>query len=435
MKPHSNIQKSRHGIYYFRLQRYGLDRRISLHTKDLFQAQIAAAICHATIQKMAINESKIKNWVARIKGDEIEIITDNSDADRASATEALVAIVKAKRAPLSEQLVQKINDEKHKARMPIAAAFSLYEVHLANSKIAIKSQRMAFSTIKDLINALGSQFDMAEITDDVVEEKWLKPRLSKVAETTAKRDLSFIRSFIDWSADKKRRFTPAPLTLSIEAEGKSWSYLNSNDLRLIFDNLPQYSENPWQFWVPLIALYTGARIAEITSLKTNYVFDKAGIHALKIAGTKTKSSVRDIPIHQDLLQLGFLEFVTARRNARKEYLFDIKHHNQNGAGATVSKWYTAFKKEIGLNDEMKVFHSFRPTIVDHLKQAGASFEARCQYVGHDAGGGIHNKIYGRNELNLRVIKTEVVEKIDWLKYCGWKPDLKVLKSKADALLK
>ena len=152
-----------------------------------------------------------------------------------------------------------------------------------------------------------------------------------------------------------------------------------------------------------------------------------------LEGTKTKASNRTIPLHEDLIALGLLDFVETRRDSKKVYLFEIKTHNQNGAGATASKWYTTFKQTIGLDGERKVFHSFRPTLVDHLRQAGVDFEARCQYIGHDSGGGIHNKVYGRNELNLTIIKNKVVDKIDWLKYCGWKLDINLLKNKVDEL--
>ena len=63
--PQSLLQKSRHGIYYLRIQRAGIDRRISLRTRDPNQAKIAAAICHATLSHMKIDPTKIKGWTLR----------------------------------------------------------------------------------------------------------------------------------------------------------------------------------------------------------------------------------------------------------------------------------------------------------------------------------------------------------------------------------
>ena len=240
-----------------------------------------------------------------------------------------------------------------------------------------------------------------------------------------------MRGFVNWACDKKRKYTPAPLTINFEATGESWSYLNSQDLQLIFNDLHKHVEKPWQFWLPILGLYTGARIAELASIKTASILNKNGVDAIHLKGTKTDASDRVIPLHKDLIELGFLRLAEARRISNKEMLFDIHKSDQNGWGAAASKWYTAYKNKIGLTDKLKVFHSFRPTIVDHLKQAGAQFEARCQYVGHDSGGGVHSKIYARNEFNLKMIKVEVVDKIDWKAYCGWSPNLNQLKLKAD----
>lgn len=155
---------------------------------------------------------------------------------------------------------------------------------------------------------------------------------------------------------------------------------------------------------------------------------------MRIAGTKTKASEREVPIHNDLISLGFLEYVSHIRANNKRQLFNIQMHTQNGAGATASKWFTKFKQSIGLNDQLKVFHSFRPTLVDCLKQNGVGFEERCQYVGHDAGGGTHNIVYARNELNIRALKEKVVDKIDYKVYCGFDLDIDELKKKAASFI-
>jgi len=68
MKPLSNIQKSRHGIFYLRIQRGGIDRRISLGTRDPSEAAMAATIAHATISRMKINPSRIKEFTLKTKG-------------------------------------------------------------------------------------------------------------------------------------------------------------------------------------------------------------------------------------------------------------------------------------------------------------------------------------------------------------------------------
>ena len=422
-----NLQRAPSGNYFLRIQRDGKDRRISLKTRDLAQAQFAANLMHATLSHMTIDPTKIKSWTLEIEGDKLKIQTENTPEDRASALEAVKILAESRQA--TDTYKSTIQNRLTKT---LGEAVLEYTPVLAKSNTALKTQRMAESTLTDLAKKLGGSFNMAMLNDEAIEEKWLNARLECVASTTAKRDLTFIRGFVSWAADKKRKYTPAPLTLTVTAKGENWDYYSAHDLKLIFDNLPSRSAESWQFWIPLIGLYTGARISEIASLKIESFTEKSGIKAMKLEGTKTEASNRTIPLHKDLVELGLLDFVATRHDSKKVFLFEIKNHNQNGAGATASKWFTKFKRTINLKAERKVFHSFRPTLVDHLRQVGVDFEARCQYVGHDSGGGVHNKIYGRNELNLQKIHDDVVMKIDWQLYCGWSPNLDQLKLKADS---
>jgi integrase len=429
MKLSSRLIKSRHGIYYFRIQIGGIDKRWSLGTHDPIQASIAAHSISAKILSMKIDPTKIKSWTLKTDGQTIEIQTEDNDADRLSAKEVIVAALQANKFSLADSIHEKFQQDKSQTKS-ISAAYAEYSLHLPTTDSAIKSQTMALSVIKNLSSLLRPDFDMSELNDDVIEEIWLPHRLKTVSKTTAKRDLSFIKKFVVWATDSKRKYCPQKLTFSFSAKGENWSHFTKNDLCLIFDNLHKKADNPWQFWIPIIALFTGARIGEIASLKPEYISEKTGIAIMRLAGTKTEASDREVPIHNDLIRLGFLEYVSNIRAKNKKQLFDIKTHSQNGAGATASKWFTKYKKSIGLDDRLKVFHSFRPTVVDCLKQNGVRFEERCQYVGHDAGGGTHNEVYARNDLNIKTLKQEVVDKMDYKAYCDFELDFNHLTKKA-----
>ena len=72
---------------------------------------------------------------------------------------------------------------------------------------------------------------------------------------------------------------------------------------------------PYQYWIPLVALFTGARQNEIAQLYQDNFKVIDGIPCIHIAKThddqnlKTKSSIRHVPIHPILAQLGFLDFL------------------------------------------------------------------------------------------------------------------------------
>ena len=56
-------------------------------------------------------------------------------------------------------------------------------------------------------------------------------------------------------------------------------------------------------------------------------------------------------------------------------------------------------------------------------------------LGMQMWGTVRDTIYGRNLLSLEVMQAEVVDKIDWKKYCSWEPDFELLKKRADEFLK
>lgn len=379
---------------------------------------------------MANNEfgfdfSNISKWVVKTK--EFEIKTDGTDKDNAEGLKALALLVGAT-PPVQSAQSTKL------ATICLRDAINGYKPFLNNTKQAEKSKKMAMSTLNSFVELFGADFDMALIDDALIEEKWISKRQREVADTTVKRDLSFIRKFIEWAADSKRMYCSAPLTFTIVAESKHYEYFDAIDLKLIFDAIPAKALKAWQLWVPLIGLYTGARISEPASMLVEHVFNKAGLDVMHLPGTKTGASPRDVPIHPDLITLGFLDYVNCRKSQGKKTLFDITLSKQNGYGAAPSKWFTALKREVGITHEKKVFHSFRHTITDHLNQHSAKFEASCQYTGHSKGGGVKGQVYGRRLLNLIVLKTETIDKIVWKNYCGWSPDLVLLKKAADNFL-
>jgi hypothetical protein len=44
------------------------------------------------------------------------------------------------------------------------------------------------------------------------------------------------------------------------------AYFRADGLKRIFDALPSSAKRPWHFWLPVIGLYTGARIGEPAAL-------------------------------------------------------------------------------------------------------------------------------------------------------------------------
>ena len=62
----------------------------------------------------------------------------------------------------------------NKLTITLGEAIAQYKPSLAKTDIPLKTQRMAKSVLADLVKRVGAAFNMAEISDEIVEEKWLK---------------------------------------------------------------------------------------------------------------------------------------------------------------------------------------------------------------------------------------------------------------------
>src|SRR5262249_36292602 len=82
-----------------------------------------------------------------------------------------------------------------------------------------------------------------------------------------------------------------------------------------------------RFWVLLLSLFQGLRLNEAAQLYVEDVKQRGGIDYLAMREErddgskcdkrlKTKQSRRDVPIHPELVRIGFLDFVAARRKDR-----------------------------------------------------------------------------------------------------------------------
>ncbi len=143
----------------------------------------------------------------------------------------------------------------------------------------------------------------------------------------------------------------------------------------------------WQYWLPVLGLYTGARIEELCQLKVSDFKCAENCHYIAIHGdgdvlnrVKTTCSVRDIPLHENLIDMGVLKLIEGKHI--DSYIFDLKRVNTNLSHGP-SKWFGRYKSSLGFPSGSKVFHSFRHTFRDKLTFAGISSEYVSEMLGHE----------------------------------------------------
>ncbi|PTW44576.1 phage integrase family protein [Sphingomonas faeni] len=135
-----------------------------------------------------------------------------------------------------------------------------------------------------------------------------------------------------------------------------------------------------RFWVPLIALFTGARLGEICQLDTTDIRAVDGVDCIVVSQRslvgstdkqlKTTASDRLIPVHPMLIDCGLLRFAEAKRRAGEKKLFDdIETGSTGSRPVAFSKWFTQFLRACGAQRTRTSFHSFRHNFRDELRAA------------------------------------------------------------------
>jgi integrase len=149
-----------------------------------------------------------------------------------------------------------------------------------------------------------------------------------------------------------------------------------------------------QKWLPLISMYSGARLEEIGQLRTADIRSEDGIHYFDMetiddtpgqeTRRKTKSSRRKVPIHQRLIDLGLPAYVAAQRKAGAVRLFPLLTPYRGKITHGFSKWWGRYARKCVPAEENKTFHSFRHRVTDQFRnQAKPLYAVMQEVLGHD----------------------------------------------------
>lgn len=156
------------------------------------------------------------------------------------------------------------------------------------------------------------------------------------------------------------------------------------------------------YWVPLICLFTGARPSEVCQLWTDDLSVVDGHLIVEFRedlarGTSLKnpSSWRALPVHSELMRLGFQEYWESTRapSSGPGWLFPaIPKRGANGAAGQFGQWFGEFKTAQGFDTPIKSLHSFRHTVETELAFAELSPTLADAITGHE-GQGTGRKTY------------------------------------------
>jgi len=255
-----------------------------------------------------------------------------------------------------------------------------------------------------------------------------------ISTTTVNKHLSWCSSFYEWSINHGysniNPFKGLKLKRKVSPKDERDRF-SEKDLKKIFQkenyiHFTNIEKGRYElYWVPLIGVFSGLRLGEITSLYLSNIREIGGNHRNKRwcfdileepnrpdKHLKTLSSRRIVPIHDTLLKLGLIEFIELlkKKDPNRERLFQELPYREGNYNQNVSRFFNyRYLPNLGLKTDKKNFHSFRHTVIDHLKQKRIEPHFVNELLGHSTGN-IDLERYGKG-YNPDIIYNKCVKKI------------------------
>lgn len=178
---------------------------------------------------------------------------------------------------------------------------------------------------------------------------------------------------------------------------KSYATYSKADLEVLFNLPPQRIARNWQFWIPRLALFTGARQNEIAQLRLSDIRKyQSGEWYISIndeddKSVKSSAAVRIVPLHPALIENGFLKHVERARQKDSVSLWPDLNKKGDSLGQAVSHyWNDVLKRRHQIPSEpiaddgrRKVFHSLRRVFINNLRDAQVDILTIQMLVGHE----------------------------------------------------
>jgi len=247
---------------------------------------------------------------------------------------------------------------------------SAREIVAANK--ASKKPKVVISkkTLRRYMGSLSS-FSTWLVNNDYLEQNPVRGLMPKKEETSRR------KSFTD---EELQKLFSAPLFTGCQKT--TWRG---------FDKPGNVHVRDHRYWIPYVMAYSGARPGEIAQLHVENVREQHGMWTMHITTegdggkrVKTKGSMRVVPIHSELIRLGFVKHCQKMAKAGHKQVFPEVEIPESGQVAPeMSREFNRYLERLGIKSGPDiVLYSLRHTFVDRARLAGFLDEEIGLVIGH-----------------------------------------------------
>jgi integrase len=287
---------------------------------------------------------------------------------------------------------------------------------------------MGQSTLDHVLHSAGIA-DVRQLTKAHVS-KWRTTRLASVKPKTVEKDLALLKAILNVAVkDGLMQENPAMVAMPAlkdagrhDADDGGRSGFSEPELVAIFGSEIWASgarfaggKGEAQHWLPILGLFTGARLDELAHLRIADVFrvDEHNCSVLRTRdGRGDKLAGGCIPVHPSLEALGFLDYANHVKKLGGIWLFPElpdKWSEVRTRSSGWEAWWGRYKKSIGQRDAL--YHRFRHTFTD-LARRNRMAEVHCRAItGHRQGNGVdaHDR-YGTDGAGFAPLRDDYFER-------------------------
>lgn len=417
----SYLVKTSSGTYYFRIRipktfqhlyKNRPEIKKSLHTKDLTEASYLASKLSFQLKRSwsaQMSDKLLTQFIIRTSINPDGSITQEAqtepDKDQAQELQALETYTKSLQikhsssiqtnaSSLSQSQNQNPGEslpdttQKHQSLLFSDAISKYISEHQTRKSWAIATLNAYKATFKEALKFLTDKPLDAYTRQDAssyiehLQSKNLAPKTINFKINTLSSLFKYFTTHYDLP---KNPFTQFQLKDTERPDRKARIYTDS-ELKTLFENLKYDPETPAYYWVPLIMLFSGMRPGEVAQLQKQHIIQIDNIWCFDIQDmrVKTRNSIRKIPIHQKLIELGFLDYVNSIKTTR---LFnELKDLSKDKPASAISQhWNRDFHTQFGFDLTKKSLYSLRHNFETQLRNNGIPESFAAELAGHAKG--------------------------------------------------